>query len=83
MNFINNARAAAQVAKYRALKDTPEFQQAQAAERAETIKFIEGLGYTRERATRAAEDYADAASETRRGPDWEGFRELVEQVGLA
>lgn len=78
-----NAKLANRAATYAARKDTPEFAAEQATLRADAIVQIQAMGYTEARAARAVQTYADAAAETRTGPDWPGFLQLAARYGLA
>lgn len=82
-NLRRKAELARRAASYAARKDTPEFAAEQEAARDETVSFIVGLGYSEARAARAVQEYADAAAETRTGPDWPGFRHLAAAYGLS
>ena len=78
----SSVRVALQAARYARVKDTAGYAEEQKQLRAQCTDALVGLGYTRERAARAVQDYADAAYDTMLGPDWDGFLELVSRVGL-
>ena len=82
-NLRRKAELARRAASYATRKDTPEFAAEQETARADAIEQIMKLGYTQAQAALAVQAYAEAAAETRTGPDWPGFLQLARIYGLA
>lgn len=76
------ARARARATRYAVAKGTYRYERDQRRQQDDAVQQIIRMGYSEARAGRAVREYATAARDTKTGPDWKGWLEMVRLAGL-